>query len=63
MIVSDHGTVFTSSAIFTWAKDQGVAWRFIAPGKPMQNDYIESSNDRMCDKLLNEGLFPQPSAR
>lgn len=57
MIVSDHGTEFTSNAIFAWAKDEGVAWHFIAPGKPMQNGYIESFNGRMRDELLNENLF------
>jgi transposase InsO family protein len=57
MIVSDHGTEFTSNAIFSWSKDQGVAWHFIAPGKPMQNGYVESFNGRMRDELLNESLF------
>ena len=57
MIVSDHGTEFTSNAMFAWSKDQGVAWHYIAPGKPMQNGYIESFNGRMRDELLNESLF------
>ena len=57
MIVSDHGTEFTSNAIFAWSKDQGVAWHYIAPGKPMQNGYIESFNGKMRDELLNESLF------
>jgi transposase InsO family protein len=57
MIVSDNGTEFTSNAILGWAKDQRVAWHYIAPGKPMQNGYIESFNGRMRDELLNESLF------
>jgi putative transposase len=57
VIVSDHGTEFTSNAIFSWAKDHAVDWRYIAPGKPMQNGYIESFNGRMRDELLNETLF------
>jgi putative transposase len=57
MIVSDHGTELTSNAIFAWAKDHGVDWHYIAPGKPMQNGYIESFNGRMRDELLNETLF------
>ena len=28
-----------------------------APGKPMQNGYVESFNGRMRDELLNESLF------
>jgi transposase InsO family protein len=57
MIVSDNGTEFTSNAILGWAKDHGVDWHYIAPGKPMQNGYIESFNGRMRDELLNESLF------
>mgnify|MGYP003853016155 CR=1 FL=1 len=34
-----------------------VKWRYIAPGKPMQNGYAESFNGRMRDELLNETLF------
>jgi transposase InsO family protein len=57
MIVSDHGTEFTSNAILAWSKDYRVEWHYIAPGKPMQNGYIESFNGRMRDELLNESLF------
>ena len=57
MIVSDHGTEFTSNAMLAWSKDHQVDWHYIAPGKPMQNGYIESFNGRMRDELLNESLF------
>jgi len=57
MIVSDHGTEFTSNAIFAWSKDHRVERHYIAPGKPMQNGYIESFNGRMRDELLNESRF------
>ena len=57
MIVSDHGTEFTSNAILAWSKDHRVEWHYIAPGKPMQNGYVESFNGRMRDELLNETLF------
>jgi putative transposase len=57
MIVSDNGTEFTSSAMLGWTKDHGVDWHYIAPGRPMQNGYIESFNGRMRDELLNETLF------
>ena len=42
MIVSDHGTEFTSNAILAWAKEHRIEWHYIAPGKPMQNGFIES---------------------
>ena len=57
MIVSDNGAEFTSNAMLGWAKDYGVDWHYIAPGRPMQNGYIESFNGRMRDELLNESLF------
>jgi putative transposase len=56
-IVSDNGTELTSVAILKWAQDAGVHWRYIAPGKPMQNAFIESFNGRLRDELLNETLF------
>jgi len=57
MIVSDHGTEFTCNAMLAWSKDKVIDWHFIAPGKPMQNAFIESVNGRMRDELLNETLF------
>lgn len=32
-------------------------WHDIAPGKPMQNAFIESFNGRLRDEFLNETLF------
>ncbi len=57
MIVSDHGTEFTSNAILAWLKDHRIDWHYIAPGKPMQNGFVESFNGRMRNELLNESLF------
>ena len=57
VIVSDHGTEFTSNAMLAWAEEHRIEWHYIAPGKPMQNGYIESFNGRMRDELLNETLF------
>jgi putative transposase len=57
LIVSDHGTEFTSNAMLAWTQRTGIAWHFIAPGKPMQNGICEAFNGRMRDELLNETLF------
>ncbi len=57
MIVSDHGTEYTCNAMLAWCRDNDVDWHFIAPGKPMQNGFVESFNGRMRDELLNETLF------
>lgn len=32
-------------------------WHYIAPGKPMQNGYVESFKGPMHDELLNETRF------
>ncbi|MBA4045030.1 MAG: IS3 family transposase [Erythrobacter sp.] len=57
MIVSDNSTELTSNAVLAWCGQIGVEWHYIAPGKPMQNGYVESFNGRMRDELLNETLF------
>jgi len=56
-IVSDNGTELTSMAILNWCQETGVAWHYIAPGKPTQNAFIESFNGKLRDELLNETLF------
>ena len=57
MIVSDNGTELTSNAILRWCSEHRIEWHYIAPGKPMQNGFIESFNGRMRDELLNETMF------
>lgn len=57
MVVSDKGSELTSKAILLWADQSRVAWHYIAPGRPMQNAFIESFNGRLRDELLNETLF------
>jgi len=56
-IVSDNGTELTSMAILRWSQERGVAWHYIAPGKPQQNGFSESFNGRLRDECLNETLF------
>ena len=56
-IVSDNGTELTSNAILQWADDHKVNWHYIAPGKPVQNAFVESFIGRLRDELLNETLF------
>lgn len=56
-IVSDNGTELTSRAMLDWQNRTGVAWHYIAPGKPTQNALIESFNGRLRDEMLNEEIF------
>lgn len=63
-IVSDNGTELTSHAILRWQQDRRVGWHYIAPGKPMQNGFVESLIGRLRDECLNEHLFRSlPAAR
>ena len=63
-VVSDNGTELTSSAILRWSQERRVEWHYIAPGKPMQNGFVESFNGRLRDECLNEILFTSlPHAR
>lgn len=40
-----------------WRQETRIDWHYIAPGKPMQNGFIESFNGRFRDELLNETRF------
>jgi putative transposase len=57
LIVSDHGTEFTSNAMPAWSQERRITWHFIAPGKPMQNGICEAFDGRVRDELLNETIF------
>jgi len=56
-IVSDNGTEFTSMATLKWVQNTETDWHYIALGKPTQNAFIESFNDKLRDECINETLF------
>lgn len=56
-IVSDNGTELTSMAVLRWCQETDTEWHDIAPGKPMQNAFVESFNGSFQDECLNETLF------
>lgn len=56
-IVSDNGTEMTCMAVLEWCQETNIEWHYIAPGKPMQNAFIESFNGSFRDECLNETLF------
>jgi putative transposase len=56
-IAMDNGPELTSRALDQWAYEHGVELRFIDPGKPSQNGFIESFNGRLRDECLNEHWF------
>ncbi len=57
MIVSDNGTELTGNAMLKWTTESGIKWHYIAPGKPMQNGFMESFNGKLRDECLNENVF------
>ena len=56
-IVSDNGTELTSRAVLEWSNRTGIDWHYIAPGKPVQNAFVESFNGHFRDECLNEEVF------
>ena len=57
VITVDNGPEFSGQALDAWAYQHHVQLRFIEPGKPVQNAYIESFNGRLRDECLNEHWF------
>ena len=56
-IVCDNGSEYTSRTMDQWAYRNGVELKFIQPGKPMQNGFIESFNGRFRHECLNQHWF------
>ena len=56
-LLMDNGPELTSKALDAWAYGNGVELRFIQPGKPAQNAYVESFNGKFRDECLNEHWF------
>jgi len=56
-IVTDNGPEFTSKSMFLWSQRTQVQLRFIQPGKPIQNEFVESFNGKLRDACLNEQWF------
>lgn len=57
VIVQDNGTEFTSGAFMAWAERRGIELRFIQPGKPNQNAFVESFNGKFRLECLNAHWF------
>ena len=56
-LTSDNGPEFAGNALDAWAYGQGVELRFIRPGKPQENAFVESFNARVRDECLNQHAF------
>jgi putative transposase len=57
VIRTDNGPEFAGRTMQDWAARNGVELRFIQPGKPVQNAYVESFNSRFRDECLSQHWF------
>ncbi len=63
-----YGYELTITAVLRWSIGR-LEWQYIAPGKPVQNAFVEPFNSRLCNECLNEQGFlslaeaAQPSKR
>ena len=53
----DNGSEFTSKVFDAWAYQNKIGLDFIQPGRPTQNGFIESFNDKFRNECLNEHWF------
>jgi putative transposase len=56
-IVLDNGPELAGKALDQWAYERGVWLRFIEPGKPIQNAFVESFQGRLRDECLDRHWF------
>jgi putative transposase len=53
----DNGPEMTSAKFVSWAEQQGIELRYIQPGKPSQNAFVERFNKSVRQEVLNAWLF------
>jgi putative transposase len=53
----DNGPEFCAQAFIDWRKERGIDIRYIQPGKPNQNAFIERFNKSYCNEVLDAHLF------
>lgn len=56
-IILDNGPELAGKAVDQWAYERGVRLRFIEPGKPVQNAFVESFQGRLRDECLDRHWF------
>lgn len=57
IVITDNGSEFTSRAFDAWAYARGIKIKYIQPGKPVQNCFVESFIGSFRDECLNLHWF------
>ena len=52
-----YGPEFSGKVLDAWAFEHGVQLEFTRPGKPTDNEHIDSFNGKFRDKYLNQNVF------
>jgi len=53
----DNGPEYVSSQLAVWAEKRGIVLKFIQPGKPQQNAYVERFNRTVRYDWLSQYIF------
>lgn len=57
IIAWDNRTELSSNAVMKWSAESKVEWNYVALGKPMQTNFLESDNGRVRGEFWHETML------